>query len=105
MLISCLNVCNERKHSDIKLTKIIDLVFLGPIKNLLINKSANHLRLEQALKENKEVILRSLANALTITELRKQAGDLTKELGAEIQREYKEEQELCKSKRYIIFCS
>jgi hypothetical protein len=61
------------------------------------SKSSYHLKLEQALKENKETIFRLPINDSTLNGLRQQAINLTKELTLEILREYKEEGELCKS--------
>jgi hypothetical protein len=103
MLINCLNVCNKKKKIKIKLAKRIDLIcFLGPVQKLVTSKSAYHLRLEQALKENYEVILQPLENALTINELRKQASILTTKLGIEIKREFREKKDLCKSEEVFF---
>ncbi len=63
----------------------------------MASKSSYHLKLEQALKENKETIFRLPINDSTLNGLRQQAINLTKELTLEILREYKEEGELCKS--------
>jgi hypothetical protein len=105
MLINCLNVCNKIKHEKSNYRKkLVWFVTIGPIKNLVTRKTASHLRLEQALKQNKETILRSLVNGSMINELRRQASSLTDELTTEIKREYKEEQEFCKSEEIFHFC-
>jgi hypothetical protein len=54
------------------------------------NKSSNHLRLEQALKENKEMIFRLLtrsSSSAKLHELRIEAANLTSELTTEIQQQ------------------
>jgi hypothetical protein len=60
------------------------------------NKSAYHLKLEQALKENKKSIFQLSWNSSILKELRKETTNLIKELTLEIQREYKERQKLRK---------
>jgi hypothetical protein len=60
----------------------------------LTTKSADHLRLEQEIKETKESIYRLPSNSSTIEGLRKQAIDLIKKLTYEIRREFFEEQKL-----------
>jgi hypothetical protein len=60
------------------------------------NKSAYHLKLEQALKENKKSIFQLSWNSSILKELRKETTNLIKELTSEIQREYKERQKLRK---------
>lgn len=62
----------------------------------MTNKSAYHLKLEQALKENKKSIFQLSWNSSILKELRKETTNLIKELTSEIQREYKERQKLCK---------
>ena len=63
----------------------------------MTNKSAHHLRLEQALKENKEAIFRLPTNSSMKEKLRKEAVNLRIELTSEIRREFKDERALCKS--------
>ncbi len=62
----------------------------------MTNKSAYHLKLEQALKENKKSIFQLSWNSSILKELRKETTNLIKELTSEIQREYKERQKLRK---------
>jgi hypothetical protein len=54
---------------------------------LIKNKSTYHLRLELALKENKQMIARLLPSFSLLVELRKQAKNLTRELTYEMRRE------------------
>ncbi|CAF2817658.1 unnamed protein product [Rotaria sp. Silwood2] len=64
-----------------------------PVEKLIITKSKHHLKLEQALEENKKTIFRLLSNSSTVVELRKQTNYLIKELTLEIKREFNEQQE------------
>ena len=69
----------------------------------MTNKSPYHLKLEQALEENKETIFRLPVNDSTLNGLRQQAINLTKELTLEIVREHNEERGLCKSLETFYF--
>jgi hypothetical protein len=92
MLTNCLNVCNKNKN-QIRQKDFFRFFIIVPVGELVINKSAHHLKLEQALKKKKESIYRLSSNSSIVEELRNQTVDLIKELTSEIQREYKEEQE------------
>ncbi len=67
------------------------MCFIAPVEELVTNKSPHHLKLEQVLKEKKEIIYRLSSNSSTVAELRRQTANLIKQLTSEIQREYEEQ--------------
>jgi CRISPR/Cas system-associated protein Csx1 len=73
------------------------IFIIAPIEVLVTEKSEYHIKLEEALKENKESIAQLPWNSSSLIELRTQANYLIRELTSEIQREYKEGQELGRS--------
>jgi len=75
----------------------ICFILIAPVRELIINKSAHHLRLELALEQNKKLISRLRSYSSRLLELREQGINLTTELTYEIQREIKEQQESSKS--------
>jgi BarA-like signal transduction histidine kinase len=66
------------------------------VEELVTNKSSHHLKLEEALQKNKEIIFQLPSNSLTVAELRRQTAKLIKKLTSEIQREYEEQEKLRK---------
>ncbi len=59
-------------------------------------RSIYHIRLEREINEMKQAIYQYSSNCSNVTELRKQATQLIKELSAEIRREIIEEEKLRK---------
>ncbi len=75
----------------------ICFILIAPVRELIINKGAHHLRLELALEQNKKLISRLPSYSSRLLELRKQGINLTTELTYEIKREIKKQQESRKS--------
>ncbi|CAF4172144.1 unnamed protein product, partial [Rotaria sordida] len=65
-----------------------------PVERLIINKNEHHLRLEQALEQNRKAIFQLLPNSSTMIELRNQTRYLIMELTSEIQREFEEQKKI-----------
>ncbi|CAF3220411.1 unnamed protein product [Rotaria socialis] len=87
---------NVSKNVTSIIMKLADHAYKLPelrMDNFVTSKSKNHLRLEQALKENRKTIFRSLSNSFTMAELRNETNNLMTELRSEIQREFKQQQE------------
>jgi hypothetical protein len=59
-------------------------------------KSADHIKLEREINEMKQAIYQFSLNSSTVTELRKQATDLIKQLTVEIRQEIFKEEKLRK---------
>jgi len=83
----------------------ICFILIVPVRELIINKSAHHLRLELALEQNKKLISRLRSYSSRLLELREQGINLTTELTYEIKREIKKQQESRKSCRMFYLFS
>ena len=64
-----------------------------PVEQLVKEKSALHLELEQALKENKQTVLRLSLNSSDLVELRRRATELTRALSIEVRREHEQQKQ------------
>ncbi len=73
------------------------IFIIAPVEVLVTEKSQYHIKLEQALKENKKSIYQLPWNSSSLIGLRTQARYLIRNLTSEIQREYEERQELGKT--------
>jgi hypothetical protein len=73
------------------------IFIIAPVEVLVTEKSEYHIKLEQTLEENKKSIYQLPWNSSSLIGLRNQANYLIRNLTYEIQREYKERQELGKT--------
>jgi hypothetical protein len=73
------------------------ILVIAPVEVLVTEKSQYHIKLEQALEENKKSIYQLPWNSSSLIGLRTQARYLIRNLTSEIQREYKGRQELGKT--------
>jgi hypothetical protein len=79
------------------------LFIIAPIGELVRNKSAYHIELEQAITNNRELISRLASNISIVNILRRHNSNLIRTLTLEIQREYKKEHEFRKIYTDLFF--
>ncbi len=90
MLINYLNVCHTNKKNQIGKMHCFCILVIAPVEVLVTEKSQYHIKLEQALEENKKSIYQLPWNSSSLIGLRNQTRYLIKDLTFEIRREYKE---------------